>query len=264
MTTFQPKSILKKAPSSAPLTTDPYKKISDRNLEVALYHATLLQARKDLELQILLSTESLIDFPLSPSPASHPSSSDAFSFKSHLAPFTPSDYDALIEERNINSRCGILGIGGKASDFKVVRREELEKWCGIECKKRAMWVRVQLSERPAWERTGEAGPGIELLDEPEADILDCMEKLDLSAGGEREKDIMDLARERGDTKMRMGSVKGMVDLNVTEKDTSGGTAVPPRLGKEDLSDSLEHLSLEGYTSRFEEQRAKMAGVVKES
>ncbi|CAL3967334.1 hypothetical protein PZA11_003668 [Diplocarpon coronariae] len=280
MATIQPKSILKKKLSSTPSATDPYKTISDRNREVALYHATLLQARKDLELQILLSTESLIDYPLSQSPASNPSPSDALSFKSHLAPFTPSDYDALIEERNINSLCGyalcpnprlregageyrILGIGGKASDFRVIKREELERWCGVECKKRAMWVRVQLSERPAWERKGDIGPGIELLDEPKADVVERMEKLDLSTEGEGEKKRKDLARERGDREMGMGAVKGLVDVKVTEKDTSGGKAVPPSLRQEDLSSSLEHLTLEGYTSRFEEQKAKMAGLVKE-
>ncbi len=53
----QPKSILKKTPYPA---TSSSKEARDR--EVALYHANLIQQRKDIELEILLSLETLIDY----------------------------------------------------------------------------------------------------------------------------------------------------------------------------------------------------------
>ncbi len=54
-----PKSILKKSPYPA---TPSSKEHRDR--EVALYHATILQQRKVIELEILMATETIIDYPL--------------------------------------------------------------------------------------------------------------------------------------------------------------------------------------------------------
>src|SRR4051794_2183759 len=179
ITTNAPKSILKK-----PIY--PAAKVSskeDRDREVALYHANLLQHRKDIELEILLSTETLIDYPLATAPfnASNPSAADALQFKILLRHFQPSDYDALILERNINDHCGytlcpnpkatdgaagkyrLIGKYGKAKDFKVVEKAEVEKWCSEACAKRALYVRVQLSESPAWEREN-YGSDVDLLD----------------------------------------------------------------------------------------------------
>ncbi|EKD20081.1 uncharacterized protein L3040_002243 [Drepanopeziza brunnea f. sp. 'multigermtubi'] len=294
-TAHPPKSILKKYPSSS--SSDKYKTIQERNLEVALYHANLIQRRKDIELEILLALESLIDYPLSPptipSPASRPSPSDIATFRSHLTHFTPSDYDALIHERNINQKCGyalcpqplardavggefrILGIGGRAKDFRVVKREALERWCaegkGESCKRRAMWVRVQLEECPAWER-GERGGGIgseiELLDEGRREeeaaedvLMEGMGRMKIEGGGskveEKEKERRELALERGEKGLGMGAQKGLVEVNVLEKEVSGRMVSAPCLADEELSGRLEHLALEGYTSRFEGQQRRM-------
>ncbi|KAL2066132.1 hypothetical protein VTL71DRAFT_2203 [Oculimacula yallundae] len=271
-------------------STEPPTPSKDRNREIALYHAHLLQARKDIELEILLSTETLIDYPLSPSPhhtAASPSISDAQQFKSLLAQFTTSDYDALIQERNINEKCGyalcpnarvkeggggewrLLGMSGKARDFRVVRKEECEMWCkeGDACKRRALWVRVQLGEVPAWERgAGNAlGGQIELLDEPKERVEDDrdtvmqgIERLDLEE--RKERDGEDLALERGDRGMR--SKTGLVDVKVLERDVKMKVE-PPSLGEEELSGKLEHLRLEGYTSKFGDQRRKLLEVEKE-
>lgn len=259
------RSILKK---SNVALSKPTKEDHDR--ELALYHANLIQQRKDIELEILLSTERLIDFPLSiNSTAANPAPSDVSLFKTLLQLFQPSDYDCLIQERNINEHCGytlcsnprakdgskgkyrILGKTGKAKDFRVVEREELEKWCSEDCARRAMYVKVQLSERPAWERAASTRQ-IELMDEQktdeeirEAQLAEDLEKLDLGRGAQNAQ----LAFERGDT--GAAGTNGLVDVLIKEKAVTGAVEAPS-LYQDDLEGKLAdmHLSLEGYIPKL--------------
>ncbi|KAH8808982.1 Rtr1/RPAP2 family-domain-containing protein [Xylogone sp. PMI_703] len=271
------KSILKK---STPATSTTSKEERDRQL--ALYHATIIQQRKDVELEILLSTEKLIDFPEATAPynASNPSPADAHTFKSLLRPFQPSDYDALVQERNINEHCGytlcpnprvretgggiyrILGMSGKAKDFKVVKKEELEKWCSEACARRALYVRVQLSDTPAWEREAHSATDaeIKLLDEPKSEVQmlsENLERMDLdqSNPAESRQNATNLALERGDTSR--ATRNGLVNVTIKEKEVQK-PAEPPSFEDEDLTDRLDtlHLSLEGHTTRFGTEREK--------
>lgn len=268
-TTRNPKSILKKTQYHP---TGPRSK-EERDREVALYHANLLQERKDIELTILLSTETLIDYPLSrdsPYSASNPSPADAQTFKNLLQPFQPSDYDALILERNINDYCGytlcskarlkdgkggkyrIIGMEGKAKDFKVVERHEVEKWCSEACARRALWVRVQLSESPAWERAGSYTADVDLLDEPKSEqdqVAEDLSKMDLTGSDAQDKkqDSANLALERGDR--GLSAKKGLVDVTIQEKDVTR-PAEPPSLDVDNLGGKLDHLTLEGHTTSF--------------
>ena len=268
-----PKSILK-APN--PTTTSSRE---DHNREVALFHANLIQQRKDIELTILLSTETLIDYPLARAPydASNPSPSDAQTFKSLLRPFQPSDYDALILERNINGHCGyalcpnarvqdngggkyrLVGKHGKAKDFRIVDKEDLEKWCSDQCAKRALYVRVQLSESPAWERESPYGVDIDLLDEATSrsntpmdgeSIIDLPNVKDHT----KQQDASDLALERGDT--GYAARAGMVEVKIKENTIQGSIEAPSLT--EDLSDSLDamHLTLEGHQTSFGSERRR--------
>jgi hypothetical protein len=159
-------------------TTNPSKTVPDsRHLAIALHHANQIQSRKDTEILILNHILDLISLPSNPdaNPAS-PSTSDAAHLKTSLVPFQPADYDNLILERNIEGRCGYAlcprehrkedpkakfrilwgpkgsGANGRGREMKVVPREKLEMWCSDECAERAMYVRVQLAERPVWER----------------------------------------------------------------------------------------------------------------
>jgi len=282
-----PKSILKKTPTpysaSAPRS-------EERNREIALHHANLIQQRKDIELEILLSTETLIDYPLAGPPydASNPSPTDAQNFKTHLRPFQPSDYDALIQERNINEHCGytlcpkprakdsgggkfrLVGMYGKAKDFKVVEKWEVEKWCSEECAKRALWVRLQLGDGPAWERGGYGGE-VELMDEPKSTedvVAEKLEAMDLDGyeSQEKKQNSADLALERGDR--GLAAKNGLVDFTIKENMVQGPVQ-PPSFDAEDLSgihslfvrhskykltrvDRLDtmHLTLEGHTTTF--------------
>jgi len=274
-TTKQLKSILKK--STYPATNTASK--ADRDRETALYHANLIQQRKDIELEILMSMETLIEYPLSKTPhnASNPSHADAASFKNYLRPFQPNDYDALILERNINEHCGyalcpnprlkeegggtyrLLGKSGKAKDFRIVEKSELEKWCSEACARRALYVRVQLSETPAWER-GAAGSmvQIDLLDEPKSKedvVIEKLQALDVKSPGleDKKQDCANLALERGDR----GFVahNGVVEIMIQEKEVRG-TVEAPSFDEPDLTGRLDtmHLTLEGHTSSFGSHR----------
>jgi len=274
-TAKQLKSILKS--STYPATNTPSK--ADRDRETALYHANLIQQRKDIELEILLSTETLIDYPLSKTPynASNPSSADAASFKSYLRHFQPSDYDALIVERNINEHCGyalcpnlrlkekgggtyrLLGKSGKAKDFRIVEKSELEKWCSEACARRALYVRVQLSETPAWER-GATGSKvqIDLLDEPKSEedvVVEKLQALHVNSVEveDNKQDSANLALERGDK----GFVahNGLVEIMIKEKEVRG-TVEAPCFDEPDLTGRLDtmHLTLEGHTPTFGSRR----------
>jgi len=271
-TNNMPKSILKKTAYPAPASrTDGEKTKAERDLEVALYHANLIQHQKDIGWEILESMEALIEYPLAPPPydASNPSPIDVRNFKAMLQPYQPSDYDAMIVERNINDHCGYAlcrnknkkdGVGGKfriigkkGQDFKVVERAELEKWCSKECARRALYVRVQLSESPAWERNGYGEASIDLLDEPksEEDITEKLGKMDLDKveDGVKRQDAMNLALERGD---KTSSSRNAL-MEVTIKENFGkGPVQPPSLETSELSDRMDtlHLGLEGHTTKF--------------
>jgi len=272
-----PKSILKKpsAPSPQPKSKE------DRDRETALYHAALIQHRKDVELEVLLNTETLMELPLETGPqlsASKPALSDVTLFKTLLKPFQPSDYDCLIQERNINEHCGytlcprprvketgmgngkyrIIGKTGKAKDFRVVEKEELEKWCSEECARRALFIRVQLSEWPAWERDV-TNVKIQLMEETKTDEERRQEALEEELRGleiGKAEGKKDLALERGDRDAR-SAANGMVDVRILEKEVSR-PATAPSFDQDDLGGRLAtmHLSLDGHTPSFGSQRQK--------
>src|SRR5687767_1504072 len=126
--------------------------------ETAIQHATILQHRKDLEAQILNSVILLSEYPRAEDPsytAANPAPSDVTVFKQHVRLFQPSDYDDLIEERNVNELCGYTLCGNPRINTdsrstwairkgNVVKRKDLEMWCSPKCAKRALYVKVQL------------------------------------------------------------------------------------------------------------------------
>ena len=242
-----PHGILKNAPSNTPAARSQ----EDRNRETALYHANLIQQRKDIEAQILASTETLLDVPTSPSadPA-RPSPQDAALIKNSLRPFQPSDYDALIEERNINKTCGyvlcprpnrqentdaryriLFGKGKGADAMRVVEKSFLEKWCSDDCGRMALYVKVQLNEEPAWTRSAAAVGNIMLLDDKptsEVQMLEGMKNLDIAI---KEEDVVAqmkaLAIERGDGNAPSRSF-GLAEVGVKENVNLDKGAPPPK------------------------------------
>ncbi|KAG9230771.1 Rtr1/RPAP2 family-domain-containing protein [Amylocarpus encephaloides] len=274
-TEVAPKSILKKPTNPTTASTSK----ADRDRQTALYHADLIQARKDTELEILSATEELLEYPLAKSPfnASNPSPDDAKTFKSLLTPFQPRDYDELIVERNCADLCGyamcpnprqresgggiyrVMGTSGKAKDFKILAKEELEKWCSEACAKRALYIRVQLSESPSWERGAtEYLVRLDLLDEPKS--VEALEKLDLSAEESQnsQQNKANLALERGDQTISVRS--RLVDVKIEEK-VIQRKAEAPSLEEDGLGGKLStmHLALEGHVPIFDGRKQVGSG-----
>ena len=272
-----PKSILKKPstkldPPPQPPELTPREV---RNRELALQHAHIIQQMKDVEASILSTIEALLDFPRSPdADPAHPSPADVAHVKELLKPFQPADYESLVEERGINGRCGyvlcprphrvedtsaryrILRSGGDGKNgFKVVEKKELERWCTDECGKMALYIRVQLSEMPAWERTRDAR--IEIYGEGEAGRgPDQTKKDEVAAVTEG---LRQLAIERGET--GKGSTNGAVEVTIAEKQVREPDNVPSiqnlSIQDDDYHESSRiYSSVEGYRPKIGGSRAR--------
>lgn len=205
----------------------------DRNRAAAIQQATLLQQRKDTERDILAGLEELVDFPSNPRASpSHPEPSDLISLRSLVKPFQVSDYDALLQERNIAGTCGYvfcprpyrkdtkkLGTHEMLRDGRVMHRDDVRRWCSKECARRAMFIQVQLSETPAWERQGGLGNEIEVLEEGELGdlIVERIKHTEVCDDDEELKRAMkDLAIERGEKEggaRQQGLLKNIVQEN---------------------------------------------------
>ena len=262
-----PKSILK-------TTSQPTSKSqADRNLELALRHARLIQQRKDIEALILIATEMLLDFPSSPAtnPAA-PSEEDESRALKLLQPFQPSDFDSLIEERNIDNKCGYVlcprphrkegtnakyrilrGNTGSARDMKIVERVELEKWCSDECGRRALYLRVQLSDTPAWERAGDEGSesALKILkDNSPLEADDRGANVDIVT-----RQLKQLAMERGvvDENVLSSLLKAtVIESHQIPQPSTQAPEVGNLMGQ---GDGL----IEGYNSRLNGSRLRTAG-----
>ncbi len=264
--TSPPKSILKSSFKGTP--APPNLSRQERDRQVALHHAHLLQYRKDIEARNLDSTEILLDLPSSSSAfPSEPSNADAQTLKDALRTFQPSDFDALVDERNIDHRCGYvfcprrnrsqdscgkfrIVTGRRDIDFKVVNPQELARWCSDECGKMALYLRLQLSGEPAWMREWKDEEPLELYTESEErkahgrrheQRTPCI----LATGpASRDEDMQqrmrDLAIERGD-RNNVDRVLGKVTVVVKENNQhEHGAPVPPK-----TEDNLEG-AIEGY------------------
>ncbi|KAK0386130.1 hypothetical protein NLU13_5967 [Sarocladium strictum] len=238
--------------------------------ETAIQHATILQHRKDLELQILNSVILLSDYPRAEDPsytAANPAPSDVKAFKQHVRLFQPSDYDDLIEERNCNKLCGYvlcrnphIDTGSKSTwalrRGNVVKRKDLETWCSPKCAKRALYVKVQLNETAAWERVGIPDIQIELLEEDERHLTDedkvakKMEELKLDEQRQTAADQDALALERGQP--AFASRKPVLDnVKLQEKEVATTTDA-----NDVFEDEGDHLAIEGYKGKLDAKISK--------
>lgn len=275
------KSILKNVPNPNN-STQPALSPEDRNRETALYHANLLQQRKDVQTLIFEFTETLLDFPSSPaSDPAQPSERDVVDVKNLLKSFQPSDYDSLIKERNIDKKCGYVlcpranrlqdtdakyrifhGKNNGIQSLRFVEREELERWCSDDCGKRALFVRVQLSDEPAWSRAAGSGGDFTLLDEgdqhqqrldADGELAQKLQNLDVGYGEERLiAGLKDLAIERGDGNTSERRSR-LIDVDIHENEGRGNTPPAP---SHRLSNVLWS-SIEGYNPRLKGGRPSL-------
>jgi hypothetical protein len=278
-----PKSILKKpqgdiarsrsSPSASTTASDK----NDKHRDIAIQHATIIQQRKDFEAAVLDSVVILSEFPLVRTPehpATNPAASDVAQFKSHIRLFQPSDFDDLVIERNANGLCGYalcsrpnrrMGSGASwklinmgKQDFDIVSKEELEKWCSQDCKRRALWIRIQLSETVAWERASIADLQIDLLGEDGQttnnidDTARELAKLQLAEQRRAEATNSALALERGDDDTDSTRV-GLVDVVIREQATRP-VGDDDGANEQDSDDDNHYLLTEGYKVKFDVRR----------
>lgn len=257
-----PKSILKKeSPAAAPRS-----RAAPDPKDVALEHARILQQRKEIEARILDDVVLLSEYPNHTSDPSRPDRRDAGDFRARVRLFQPSDYDDLVEERNVNGLCGYTlcprprrqkGPGGEwtlSSSGQIVRRRDFEKWCSQACARRALYVMVQLNETAAWERAGIPDIEIDLFDEggsaePESDVDRLARKMgqvQLENQRQAARDTAALAIERGEPSSAAagGTRKTKVEVDLMEKDTEA-----PETTKSGQFDDIKgdsHLMVDGY------------------
>lgn len=261
----------------------PARSRENRNKETALYHAQLIQQRKDVEALILASTEALLNLPSSSAadPA-RPRPQDVTFVKNSLKHFQPSDYDSLIEERNINRQCGYVlcpkpnrqedtmakyrilhGKGRGADSLRFVEQHALERWCSDDCGKRALYVKVQLNEEPAWTRAGSSEGDMLLLENERNDqkqlqddsiLIEKLRSLDV---GLEEDEVVArmkmLAIERGDEKAPSRSF-GLAEIDVRENGNLNGKAFAPERSANEGDSDFGSDSIEGYTPKSSRNR----------
>lgn len=241
----------------------------DRNRELALHHATLIQDQKDVRDEVFKSMLNLIDLPnsLSATPE-NPSDADGSSFIQDLKLFQPSDFDELIEERHANGKCGYalcprpykkqsttakFRILGKSNvnDMKIVSKDSLERWCSEACARRAMYVKVQLSDEPPWLRMNNAQ--IKLM--PEQDHSLAFRPKPVLHGDKEDilQDHMNKLRLERDDKTTSARVKHVMNEDVLERDTIE-PADEPRL---DIGASN---MVEGYQPKASKQHSARSDV----
>lgn len=237
-----PKSILKQPTASRRSNSpEPEQVDSSRNYQLALHHANLIQERKDYESQILSSLEALLDLPTSSkADSTHPNPSDLSFFQSCVQPFQVSDYDALIEERNCADKCGYVFCSNplRSGSTPLIREpshgatrngirlttERKRKFCTSDCARRALFVKVQLSEVPAWERAASSAKSIEVLDESSENALrQKLTQIQLQdpAHIDVAHAMQELALERGETEISKERVQAVMTADVQENPEIG-------------------------------------------
>ncbi|KAF2850585.1 hypothetical protein T440DRAFT_468551 [Plenodomus tracheiphilus IPT5] len=288
-----PKSILKKTATTATTATTANTVSTDapparkppnpRHLDVAIHHANILEERKRVEAAVLDSIITLMDFPPTPNAdAKRPSASDALLFVENVKAFQPADYDALIEERNISDKCGYALCSkpkkkARSSARKqfidtdhgveIVDRKVLEVWCSDDCAKRALYVKVQLNEEPAWLRQGGYGDNIELMvdntEEHHKALPLRLKQEDKTAETEdddvaaawaaQEEALADLARERGEQPGQLSKANlGLVKDEIMERATSTAPPKPPTLLAQNIDNTT--MAIEGHVPRLDRKR----------
>jgi len=231
-----------------------------RAREIALHHAQIIQNQKDVENNIFESLEDLIDFPLTEGvSADKPSSSDVQAFQMLVAPFRPKDFDELILERNLADKCGYVfcpneprpeaakgksRIIGKSSaqTLKIVDSNKVARWCSDDCAIRAVHIKVQLNDEPAWLRVESKPAEIAPLTGDIDENIDASGTNELGSNLDHIQKKMDkLALERGDD---IGSDKDrLISDDIVEKPSVQAPS-EPTVDDEDMHDFIE-----GYQPR---------------
>ncbi|KAG9580152.1 hypothetical protein KCU86_g12308, partial [Aureobasidium melanogenum] len=267
----QPKSILKKTsshtsssldttPSLPPNTNLKIRPKSDaerKRLETAIQHAHLIQEQKAILAKNLDYIEELSDYPAS----SSASASETSAFLEYMISFQPSDYDALIEERHVNGRCGYTLCANAPRKAAVKapwqKGKGVENWCSDDCAKKALYVKAQLSETPAWERrAGDRNPlvlygGAAAAKTPTSTPAGSQMQLPVRPKATPASNSRDLAYERGEIdKVADAKMDKVLKAEVQENSVIS-SVMPPTQTR--FADSDVHDLIEGYQPRGVQQ-----------
>ena len=171
-----------------------------------------------------------------------------------MVDFQPSDYDALIEERHVNGRCGYTLCANaprKQGPKAPWLRNKVENWCSDDCAKKALYVKAQLSETPAWERR--AGDRTPLVLYGGAGAAAAAKTTQTTQLPLRQKptstvyDDRDLAYERGEVdKVADAKMDKVIKAEVQENSVIS-SVMPPTTTR--FADSDVHDLIEGYQPR---------------
>ena len=240
------KSILKSQSSTpTPTLSDEQKAQAERdrrNLSIALQHANIIQHQKNIQAQILSNIETLLEYPA----GSTVTLSEATNFTSLVRPFQPSDFDSLVEERYIDGRCGYalcskpprLVSMGSSAGWKL-KGKSAGDHCSNDCLRKALYVKSQLSEVPAWEREPGQQPEI-MLHEDDRPSIEPINKAADDDARLRSQRNHELALERGETvaSFKPGQV---MTSSIIEKHNSS-VKTPAAINAQTSS----HTAIEGY------------------
>ncbi|KAF2730840.1 hypothetical protein EJ04DRAFT_514968 [Polyplosphaeria fusca] len=267
--------------------------VNKRNLDTALKHARMLEIRKRIEREILDSVEILISFPSSTdADPKRPSAHDAAQFCKLVKDFQPSDFQELIEERNISGQCGYALCPRPKSKApstakkqcvwtdngpEIVDRKMLEIWCSKDCTRRALYVQAQLNQTPAWLRQGGIDDEIELMvdkaeerpqivlplrpkevaPQPAKQEAPANDADDIAAAWlARDDALAALAMERGEKPGPLSrddeDNEHLVTNTIKERVGNSEPPVAPSLAR----DAQSHLAIEGHVPRSDRKAAK--------
>lgn len=263
----QPKSILKKTSShnSSPLDSSlppntnlkirPKSDAERKRLETAIQHAHLIQEQKAILAKNLDYIEELSDYPAS----SSATVSETTAFLEYMLSFQPSDYDALIEERHVNGRCGYT-LCANAPRKAVAKApwqkgKGVENWCSDDCAKKALYVKAQLSETPAWERrAGDRNPlvlygGTAAAKTPSP--AGTQIQLPVRTKAKTAADERNLAYERGEIDKVADAKMDKVLKAEVQENSIMSSVTPPTQTR--FADSDVHDLIEGYQPRGVQQ-----------
>lgn len=218
----------------------------------ALRHAYDLEEKKRIQREVTDLIIECFDLPsanLTPQSEDNPSHTPvgAKTFKRALSLFQPSDFDDLVYERNVDARCGYalcsrpnrkLGTAkkvwnGKAgSEFRIVDRTELEKWCSDDCAKKAAFAKSQLSPDPAWVRE-EPVKSIKLLD----DSAVGENRIDEASNEAEESNLAERLRTLALERAELGVQEPRAQISVVEKEPTAEQI--PLLPDVNMEDAIE-------------------------
>lgn len=239
--------------------------LQDQQRATALRYARSIQYHRNTQEKVLDLIINTVDLPSHPNAdPSRPAASDVSLFKEALILFQPKDIDDMVLERNIYEKCGYamcprpnLKQNGALRDqsfqsmkyrkFRLNKKEELEKWCSVECAERALFVRLQVGTEPAWLRStpveeivlldergrnGEAEDLVSMMQDlalkesHPIDLASSLQKLalDQSKRSSVQERMLALSTERGEN--QTNHMSSSIVTGIKEKDLQSTTFAP--------------------------------------